>query len=156
MVLFSMKLSPSSINWYLFAKLPSAWFCGVRVKDISNDSCCVSVKHRWINQNPFKSMYFAVQNMAAELSTGALVMKSIRESTTNVSMLVVKTSSEYHKKATGRISFKCEDGKLVAETISSSIKHKIGKEMELKVSALNAEGVLVSSFSFTWSVKPKS
>ena len=101
-------------------------------------------------------MYFAVQNMAAELSTGALVMKSIRESNTNVSMLVVKTSSEYYKKATGRISFKCEDGKLVAETISSSIKHKIGKEMELKVSALNAEGVLVSSFSFTWSVKPKS
>ena len=33
-----------------------------------------TVKHRWINQNPFNSMYFAVQAMAAELSTGALVM----------------------------------------------------------------------------------
>jgi hypothetical protein len=39
----------------------------------------VSVKHRWINQNPFNSMYFAVQAMAAELATGALVMSDSKK-----------------------------------------------------------------------------
>jgi hypothetical protein len=34
------------------------------------EGCVATVKHRWINQNPFNSMYFAVQAMAAELSTG--------------------------------------------------------------------------------------
>ena len=30
----------------------------------------VTVRHKWFNQNPFKSMFWAVQGMAAELSTG--------------------------------------------------------------------------------------
>ena len=74
---------PSKFNTFLFFKLPSAFICGVRVKAINEKHCVVSVKHRWINQNPFNSMYFAVQAMAAELSTGALVIKAIRESKKN-------------------------------------------------------------------------
>jgi len=101
-------------------------------------------------------MYFAVQNMAAELSTGALVMRSIRESNTKVSMLVVKTSSEYYKKATGRITFTCQNGELVSQTILKAIRENGGKEMNLSVLAKNEEGVEVSKFSFTWSVKPKA
>ena len=101
-------------------------------------------------------MYFAVQNMAAELSTGALVMKSIRERNTKISMLVVKMSSEYFKKATGRITFSCENGSLVRETITSAIIDNEGKEMDLNVIAKNEDGIIVSRFEFTWSVKPKA
>jgi hypothetical protein len=150
-----MKISPSNINSFLLFKLPSAWICGVRLKSISDQDCRVSVKHRWINQNPFNSMYFAVQNMAAELSTGALVMKCIKESNTKVSMLVVKASSEYFKKATGRIQFYCNDGALISDTIKSCIKENSGKTIDMKVTAKNEDDVIVSTFSFTWSVKPK-
>lgn len=151
-----MKISPSSINTFLLLKLPSAWFCGVRLKSISDKDCKVSVKHRWINQNPFKSMYFAVQNMAAELSTGALVMKCIKESNTKISMLVVKASSEYYKKATGRIHFYCNDGKMISDTIESCLKENVGKTLDMHVVAKNNDGVVVSRFVFTWSVKPKT
>ena len=75
-----MRLTASKLNKFLFLKLPSAFICGVRVKEIDENKCVVSVKHRWINQNPFNSMYFAVQAMAAELSTGALVMFQIQKS----------------------------------------------------------------------------
>jgi hypothetical protein len=75
-----MKILPSKLNTFLMLKLPSAWISGVRVKKISKSECEVGVKHRWINQNPFNSMYFAVQAMAAEMSTGALVMLHIKES----------------------------------------------------------------------------
>ena len=68
-----MGISAKKLNHSVMFKLPSAWLCGVRVKAISKTDCSVGVKHKWINQNPFKSMYFAVQAMAAELSTGALV-----------------------------------------------------------------------------------
>jgi hypothetical protein len=57
--------------------LPSAFIVGVACVD--EKQCVVSVKHRWINQNPFNSMYFAVQAMAAELATGALVMFQIQK-----------------------------------------------------------------------------
>ena len=75
-----MKISVSNLNKFLFFKLPSAFLCGIRVKQIDENKCVVTVKHRWINQNPFNSMYFAVQAMAAELSTGALVMLEIQKS----------------------------------------------------------------------------
>ena len=71
-----MEFTPLKLNFFLFFKLPSAFWSGVRVKSISKEQCIVTVKHRWFNQNPFKSLYFAVQAMAAELTTGALVMMS--------------------------------------------------------------------------------
>ena len=73
-----MELTTRKINVFLLFKLPSAFICGVRAKQLEATKCVVSVKHRWINQNPFNSMYFAVQAMAAELSTGALVMYQIK------------------------------------------------------------------------------
>jgi hypothetical protein len=54
----------------MFFKLPSAWWSGVRLYEINSDKCIVKVKHRWINQNPFNSMFWAVQGLAAEMTTG--------------------------------------------------------------------------------------
>jgi hypothetical protein len=50
----------------------------VRVRNL-DETLYRKVKHRWINQNPFNSMYFAVQAMGAELATGALVMYQIKK-----------------------------------------------------------------------------
>lgn len=74
-----MNITSSKLNTFLFFKLPSAFWCGVRVKALNNSSSTVTVTHRWFNQNPFNSMYFAVQAMAAELSTGVLVMNQIKK-----------------------------------------------------------------------------
>ena len=71
---YFMRLTPAKMNVFLFVKLPAAFWSGVRVKTISPEKCVATVKHRWFNQNPFNSRYFAVQAMAAVLTTGALVM----------------------------------------------------------------------------------
>ena len=75
-----MKFTPSKLNTFVFFKLPSAFWSGVRVKSITEEKCETTVKHRWFNQNPFNSLYFAVQAMAAEFTTGALVIYQIKES----------------------------------------------------------------------------
>ena len=82
-----MNYTLSKLNTFLFLKLPAAFWSGVRVKSISKQQCEATVKHRWFNQNPFNSMYFAVQAMAAELTTGALVMMQIKNSKKKISML---------------------------------------------------------------------
>ena len=64
-------ITPRKLNTYIIFKLPSAFLCGVRTQFINSEKCIVTVKHRWINQNPFKSMFWAVQGMAAEFATGA-------------------------------------------------------------------------------------
>lgn len=150
-----MAFTPAKLNTFLFFKLPSAFWCGVRVKEINQDKCVVSVKHKWINQNPFKSMYFAVQAMAAELSTGALVMYQIKESGKNISMLVANNKSNFSKKATGRIHFTCLDGHLIKEAIAKTITTKEGQTFWMKSTGVNEKGEQVSEMDFEWSIKSK-
>lgn len=150
-----MILSPSKLNTFLFFNLPSAFWCGVRVKSISNESCIVTVTHRWFNQNPFKSMYFAVQAMAAELTTGALVMIQIKKSGKNISMLVSNNNGNFTKKATGRITFTCNDGKLIEEAILKTITTGDGQTIWMKSIGVNEKGEQVSEMNFEWSIKVK-
>jgi hypothetical protein len=150
-----MALSTSKLNSFLFFKLPAAFFCGVRVREINSDICKATVTHRWINQNPFKSMYFAVQAMAAELTTGALVMNEIQQSGQKVSMLVLNNKSSFSKKATGTITFICSDGQLVREGIARAINTGVGQTFWLKSVGYNKEQIQVSEMHFEWTILVK-
>ena len=150
-----MKLTPRKINTFNLFKLPAVYFTGVRVKSITKESCSVSVKHRWINQNPFKSMFWAVQGMAAELATGALVLMKIRESGQAISMLVTTNNATFTKKATGRITFVCNDGHLIDEALEKTIATGEGQIVWMKAVGTNEDGVVVSTFNFEWSVRLK-
>jgi hypothetical protein len=150
-----MKVSPSKLNSFLMLKLPSAWFCGVRVKEIDEINCVTGVRHSWINQNPFNSLYFAVQAMAAELSTGALVMTAIRRSGKPVSMLVAQNKAHFTKKATGKITFICNDGNLIQSAIEETIKTGEGQTFWMKSRGVNEQGQEVSVFEFEWTIKIK-
>ncbi len=137
-------------------KLPSAWISGVRVKKINNERCEVGVKHRWINQNPFNSMYFAVQAMAAEMSTGALVMLHIKGSGEKISMLVAQNKAVFTKKATGKINFICIDGDLITGAIEKTLSTGEGETFWMRSIGYNEDGVEVSTFDFEWTVRKKS
>jgi len=150
-----MEFTPSKLNTFLLFKLPSAYFSGVRVKQISTDKCTVSVKHRWINQNPFNSMYFAVQAMAAELSTGALVMYHIKNSNKKVSMLVANNKGNFTKKARGMITFTCQDGHLIADAIAKTVATGEGQTFWMKSIGVDESGDQVSEMDFEWSVRAK-
>ncbi len=147
-----MKLTPANVNSFLLFKLPAAFLSGVRLKSINNDESVVSVRYRWINQNPFRSMYFAVQMMAAELSTGILVMAAIRESKKNVSMLVAANHAVYHKKVAGRVVFTCVDGEKVRKTLAT-IEPGEGITLNLKSVGINEAGQTVSEMIFEWTLK---
>lgn len=150
-----MNLSPKKLNQYLFFKLPSAYWSGVRVQVLESEKCEVKVRYKWFNQNPFKSMYFAVQAMAAELSTGALVMKAIAESNSRISMLVANNKSTFTKKAVGKIIFTCNDGKIAKEAIAKAIATKEGQKFWMTSIGINEKGEQVSEMSFEWTVKSK-
>lgn len=150
-----MEFTPSKLNSFLMFKLPSAYISGVRVQNINEKECKVKVTHKWINQNPFKSMYFAVQAMAAELSTGALVMYHIKKSGRKVSMLVFSNQSNFTKKATGKIVFTCSEGAKIEETIQKAIKTGEGQTCWMKSIGINEKGEQVSEFNFEWTIKVK-
>ncbi len=150
-----MSLSPGKINVFMMFKLPSAYFTGVRVKSISKTRCITTVKHRWISQNPFNSIFWAVQGMAAELSTGALVMSTIKDSGENISMLVASNKATFLKKAKGRIFFTCEDGALIEDAIQKAILTEEGQACCMKSEGKDKDGTVVSIFEFKWTIKKR-
>ena len=148
--------NPRKLNAYTMMKLPAAWLMGVRVKKVDAQTSVVSVKHRWINQNPFKSMFWAVQGMAAELATGALVIGYAQNSGKKISTLVASNNAIFTKKATGRIHFVCEEGDKIKATIDRALATGKGQVCWMKAIGTNSEGIQVSEFNFEWTVKLKS
>ena len=150
-----MKITSSTINWFLIAKLPAAYLCGVRVKEINDKSCVVRIGESWINKNPFNSIYFAAQSMAAELSTGALVMQELQKSGQPISMLVTNCRMNFNKKAKGEIIFSCNQGDEVAAAIHTAIETKEGQILTLSSQGIDEQGDTVSEMLFEWSLKLK-
>lgn len=146
---------PVKFRIFLFTKLPAAYIAGVRVREIDEKRCRVTVPYKWLSQNPFRSTYFACLSMAAEMSTGALAMAHLYKIDPPVSMLVVKVESEYFKKATGRTGFVCEDGGLFEKTIEETIRTGEARTMKARSVGTNKEGEVVAEFYITWSFKAK-
>jgi hypothetical protein len=101
-------------------------------------------------------MYFAVQAMAAELATGALVIGHIKESGQKISMLVATNKSVFTKKAVGRITFTCNDGHKIREAINETVKTGEGVTCWMQSVAVNEKGEQVSVMDFEWTLKAKS
>jgi hypothetical protein len=147
---------PLKFRLFLFSKLPAAYFSGVRVKAINENSSTVTVPFKWLTQNPFRSTYFASLSMAAEMSTGVLALANIYKRNPAVSMLVVKVESEYFKKATGKIFFTCNDGQLFIKAVEESIATGEGRTVKAKSIGINDKGETVAEFFITWSFKAKN
>ena len=151
-----MNFTPNRINAFNFFKLPSVWWCGIRVTKIDDISCKVKVAHRWINQNPFKSMFWAVQGMAAELTTGVLIMEAIHNSKRKVSMLVLNNRANFSKKARGKVLFECDEKQKLMKSMKTLIKTQEPQKLWLTSKGIDQNGDIVSTFEFEWTLLLKN
>lgn len=141
---------------YLLKSMPMAFMAGVRVKELSSDKAITTIKFGWLTQNPFRSMYFACQAMAAEMSTGLLVMNAIYNSSPAVSMLIIQNNARFLKKAVGKITFTCADGNHIKEIITKVKQGGEGVTTDLIAVGKDEKGDIVAEFVFTWSLKAKA
>ena len=147
-----MKFSKFQISLFTLLKLPSVWLCGIRVTSLEQSFCEAKVKHRWINQNPFNSMFWAVQGMAAELTTGMLLMQEIQISKRKVSMLVLNNKANFSKKAQGRITFSCNSADLITNAIKKLLETDKPQTLWLTSIGMDENNDLVSTFEFEWTL----
>ena len=151
-----MKITPRTITWFSLFKLPLVFLSGIRLKSLQNGVAVVAVRHRWVNQNPFRSMFWAVQGMAAELATGVLLLDAIEKRKSSVSMLLTQTEATFSKKATGLIHFKCTQGRDAEFLIDAALESGQGEAAWLECSGVDTTGQQVCHFRFYWSVKRKN
>ena len=152
-------LNPFTFSLYVFINVPMVWFSGMKILKLSKNNCIVHLPfkwyYRWQNMNPFKSMYFAVQCMGAEISTASLVSLAITGAHPSIEFIVTSMSSKYFKKATGNVSFTCNDGEAVFNAVEKAKSSNDGVEVKIKTTGTLDDGTIVSEFYFTWSLKQR-
>lgn len=151
----SIVKSKLMFNLFLLSQLPMGFIAGLRITEFTAERSSVAVPYKWLNQNPFKSTYFAVLAMAAEMSSGMVAMMHTRNSKPSVSMLVTSLEAEFIKKATGVTTFTCESGKEVLQTIEDCITTGEGKTIKCLTTGRADNGDVIAKFVVTWSFKAR-
>ena len=141
---------------FMGAKLPLALVAGLRVDQVTADEAHVSLPYGWRSQNPFRSIYFAAQSMAAEMSTGILGQLACDSVHDSIAMLVVKCEGEFFKKATARTTFSCTQGSDFFSAIQKTIETGEAVTVCATSEGKMSDGTITSKFVFTWSFKKRS
>jgi hypothetical protein len=147
--------NPFKFRLYLFAQIPSAFFSGIRIREIDETHSVVTVPYKWFSKNPFRSTYFACLSMAAEMSTGALAMSHVYKRQPPISMLVIAMEANYFKKATGITRFLCSDGLAIKAAIEQAVTTGDGQLIKARSVGTNTAGETVAEFFITWSFRAK-
>jgi hypothetical protein len=134
-------------------QVPLNFLTGMRIRELNEESCTVTVPYRWRNKNPFKSTFWAVLGMAAELSTGALVKMYTYKLEPSIAIIVGDCTGEFVAKAMDLTTFVCKDGRRIAATVKKAVKTGEPQEVLCKTIGYSQEGEEVARFTFTWKMK---
>jgi hypothetical protein len=134
-------------------QVPMDFIAGIRLRELNEEACTITCPYRWLNKNPFKSTFWAVLGMAAELSTGALVKMYTYKLEPSIAIIVGDCTGEFKAKAKDLTTFVCKDGKRIAATVKKAIKTGEPQEVLCKTVGYSREGEEVACFTFTWKMK---
>ena len=163
----SIKLSEEQVrfrgkflNSFLFRlhalfNVPAGFIAGMKLVELEPDHAKSTIPFKWLNKNPFKSTYFAVQSMAAELSTAALAMLAIQGKNPSIALIIIDMEADFPKKATDRVYFTCDDGNAFFEAVEKCIETGEAATVKAKTVGRMKDGTVVSTFYFTWSFKQR-
>jgi hypothetical protein len=149
-------ISPWKFRLFLLTRMPIALLSGLFVRQLDDSQCVVSVPFKRLTQNPFRSVYFASQSMAAEMSTGILAMAAIQGYHPSISMLVTRVEGIFHKKATERIYFACAEGQKLSKEVQQAVEAGTSITIEVQTEGRLRDGTLISTFLIHWSFKQKT
>jgi hypothetical protein len=144
--------TPPLMRYFLFRRLPAAWFLGLRVESCDGAQAVVRLDYGWRSRNPFRSIYFAAQCAAGELSTGLLAMAALQEAPP-VSMLVTRVEAEFLKKADKTLRFTCAEGPAVQAAIARAVSSGEPQVLPMTSEGRLPDGQVAARVVITWSFK---
>ena len=117
-----LAVRPFQMKLFMLTNLPMGLLAGLKITGLDKSRASVSVPFKYLNKNPFRSMYFAVMSMAAELSSGILALAALHDRDIPVSMLVLNMEASFIKKARTKVVFTCPDGDKIENAILKCIQ----------------------------------
>lgn len=144
------------LKLFFITHLPMAFLSGLKIKAFDEERAVVTLPYSYLTKNPFRSVYFACQAMAAEFSSAIICLQTLEKYESDLSLLVIGIEAKFIKKATQKISFSCERPEEQDEILDHCISHKSSREITYISTGRNMDGEKVSEFHITWSFKPRS
>jgi hypothetical protein len=94
--------------------------------------------------------------MAAELSTATTCLLAVTGHKPSVAFIIVDMSAKFHKKATGKVFFTCNDAHKAFEAVEKCTANGSAETVTFHTTGKMKDGTIVSEFSFTWSFKQRN
>lgn len=151
----SMLRTPMGVRAFMLAKMPLGMAAGLRVDAVDRTSCTVSLPGGWRTQNPFGSMYWAAQGMAAEMATGVQGYILANAAPVPVRMILSGCEGSFSRMCKGRGSFVFDQGAAVEAAILQTLSSGETVSCSTDVVGFDPGGVEVSRWTFTWSFRAK-
>ena len=153
---FNQQLAKSLMNrWklrlWMLKNLPMAMLTGMIIAELNEEYCKVRLNDHWWLRNPFKSVYWAVISMAAELSTGALLYAY--SSGAKTQFILVEARAKFYKKLRGKSFYFCRAGQEILQQMNALQNTSEARMVILPAQALNESGEVVADFEFYWQLR---
>ena len=133
-----------------------AFLAGLKIVHIDEEVCRVSTRLTFLTKNPFRSTYFAVLSMAAELSTGLYALLFTTGIQPSVAVIITGLNARFLKKATGTTIFTCREGEKLRQAVIQALETGEPAATTVKSIGKNEAGETVAEFEFTWSFKQRT
>jgi hypothetical protein len=140
----------------LLRDVPLLAITGAKIKALDDQHSKVSIKYSHINKNPYKTTFWAVLGMAAEMASALLVQMNTYKSNPSIAMFVTACDAKFIKRAIGTTTFICNDGELISNFIQKALETNESQTMMSNVKGFDDNGVLLVEFNFEWSFKARS
>ena len=110
-----------------------AFLSGMKLKELSSSHSVVKMKYKYLNKNPFGSIYFACLSMAGELSSGILAASFTYKSSPKISMLVVAMDVEFDSINTDSYFYMRKSIRKILRLLKKYIRYSHSKETEVEL-----------------------
>jgi hypothetical protein len=120
---------------------------------LDESGCTVALPGGWRTRNPFRSMYFAAQAMAAEMSTGAPAMMLAEGASASVSMLVREVRGVFTRRIVGGAEFTFQGVDEMRAAVERAVASGESETFVARSIGRAPDGEPASEFEITWSFK---
>lgn len=141
--------------WSLF-KVPMLSRVRPKVVEMTDERVIISVPLLRRNRNHLDSMYFGVLACGADLAGGMLAMRRIWISGKPISLIFKNFNAKFLKRPEANTHFVCEDGKVIDQLVTRTLKSGKREETIVRVRALCPDTFgeePVATFELTLSLK---
>lgn len=142
--------TPTLFQGLLWTRMPLLAMIKPRMRGLDQERCEVEIPFRYRNRNIFGTMYFAATLMAAELTTGGLVLFHNAARPEKVKFIVKGIEADFVKPARSRVTFVCDQGEEVRKAFEEALRGEEGVERTLEVSGRRADGEEVARVKVNW------